>query len=84
MPLKETVGDDLADVTLNFNAGKFSNKSPFENSGVMVNGVAYTSKSKPNYEGSFKTLGDVLVSPKFVDDVFILTPESLLKQKGWI
>jgi DNA (cytosine-5)-methyltransferase 1 len=84
LTLRTNKSDDLADITSNFNKGKQSNISPFSNAGMMVNGKVYTSKSRPNFEGKKSTLGDILLTPRYVDDQFVLSAESLLKEKGWI
>ncbi len=48
----------------------------FENSGVMRDGVVYTAKTSPNYEGKQITLGDIMDEGKVDDKYFI--PESKL------
>jgi DNA (cytosine-5)-methyltransferase 1 len=83
-PLRTSQDDDLADITSKFNAGRQSTTSPFANAGFMSNGQVYTSKIRPNHNGEKITLGDVLITPRLVDEQFILSPESLLKEKGWI
>jgi len=83
-PLRTSQDDDLADITSKFNAGRQSTTSPFANAGFMVNGQVYTSKIRPNHNGEKITLGDVLLTPRLVDEQFILSAESLLKEKGWI
>ena len=50
----------------------------------MFEGAVWTADARPNYEGPKTTLGDILVTPGKVDDAFILPPESLLREKGWI
>ena len=50
----------------------------------MFEGTVWTADARPNYEGPKTTLGDILVTPGKVDDAFILPPESLLREKGWI
>lgn len=76
---------DLADLSEEFNKSSKKNApSLFENSGLMVDNIVYTAKTKENFSGSKSTLKDVLVTPSKVPDEFILTAESLLKPKGWI
>ena len=82
--LRKNQDDDLADITSKFNTGKLSTTSPFANAGFMVNGHVYTSRTRPNHKGEKVTLGDVLLTPRLVDEQFILSAESLLKEKGWI
>lgn len=60
---------DLVDITDNFN--KTGSKSPFENSGVMINGEVSTIKTEPNYDGNYTVLGDVLQNGEVTSDFFI-------------
>jgi DNA (cytosine-5)-methyltransferase 1 len=82
--LRTSQDDDLADITSKFNVGRQSTTSPFANAGLMVNGQVFTSKIRPKHDGEKITLGDVLLTPRLVDEQFILSAESLLKEKGWI
>ena len=61
--------EDLVDITDNFN--KTGKKSPFENSGVMVNGEVSTIKTEPNYDGNYIVLGDVLQNGEVTSEFFI-------------
>lgn len=60
---------NLVEITNHFN--KSSKKSPFENSGVMIDGQVSTIKTEPNYEGEFTVLGDVLQNGEVTDEFFI-------------
>ena len=60
---------DLVDITNSFN--KNGKSSPFENSGVMVNGEIYTTKTHAEYDGDHLTLGDILQNGEVADDFFI-------------
>ena len=82
--LRKDDSDDLADITDGFNAGPKDTASPFRSCGIMFEGTVWTADARPNYEGPKTTLGDILVTPGKVDDAFILPPESLLREKGWI
>lgn len=73
------VGDDLADVSDNFNKGK--KESPFRNSGIMCDGHVYTMDTVPAYNGDYITLGDVLVDEELVPEEFFVTDEDLPKWK---
>ncbi|MFL1010508.1 DNA (cytosine-5-)-methyltransferase [Flavisericum labens] len=57
----------LVEITNNFN--KNGTLSPFQNTGVLINGKVYTVKTQPLYEGKKTVLGDVLqkgeVTPEF-------------------
>ena len=59
----------LTEITNNFN--KQGTNSPFENSGIMVNGLVSTLKSEPNYDGPFTVLGDVLQNGEVTTDFYI-------------
>lgn len=77
------IGDDIADVSDNFNKGK--KESPFKNSGVMANGKVYTLETLPKYEGQYITLGDILVDEAAVPNEFFISDEDFPKweyQKG--
>ena len=63
---------DLVEITNNFN--KTGKLSPFQNTGLLINGEVFTSKTAPKYNGSKTVLGDVLqngevTSEFFVDDI---------------
>lgn len=77
------ISNDIADVSDNFNKGK--KESPFKNSGVMSNGYVYTLDTIPQYNGSYITLGDILVDECLVPNEFFISDEDLPKweyQKG--
>lgn len=82
--LRQSPSDDLADVSSTFNSGRHGAVSPFANSGVMAYGNVYTCKTRPNFQDEFQSLGNILSKPEKVNDEFILTPSSILKEKGWI
>ncbi|MEO9891912.1 DNA (cytosine-5-)-methyltransferase [Aurantibacter sp.] len=60
---------DLVEISNNFNIN--GNNSPFENSGVFINGKAYTTKTYPKYKGEHMTLGDVLQGGEIEDEFYI-------------
>ncbi len=62
--------DRLVDITDNFNEKKAV--KPFENSGVMVDGIAYTYSTVPNSSDTPMTLRDVMAKG---DDVQYVTEE---------
>lgn len=82
--LRKSAADDLSDVSSMFNSGRRRSTSPFANSGVMANGNVFTCKTRPKYHGERQSLGDILVKPGKIKDEFILTPSSILKEKGWM
>jgi len=82
--LKSRKDSDLADVSDEFNVGANpKSKSPFMESGVMVDGEYYTYKSKPNFEGELTTLSEILITPGKVPMEYCIEPDSVLKEKGW-
>lgn len=60
---------DLVEITNNFN--KKGIDSPFENTGIMVNGVITTLKTEPKYNGSYVVLGEILQNGKVTSEFYI-------------
>ncbi len=60
---------DLVEITNEFN--KNGKLSPFQNTGVLINGKIYTTKTAPNYEGKKINLGSLLQNGEVTDDFFI-------------
>lgn len=60
---------DLVEITNNFN--KTSNLSPFQNTGLLVNGKVFTTKTEASYKGNFTVLGDILQNGEVTKDFFI-------------
>ncbi|MFA6536306.1 MAG: DNA (cytosine-5-)-methyltransferase [Candidatus Paceibacterota bacterium] len=56
---KFTLEKDLVKLTKNFSMGS-PQKSPFEISGIMINGEVYTYKVTPDYDGKFIILKDII------------------------
>jgi DNA (cytosine-5)-methyltransferase 1 len=67
---------DIVDISENFN--KNGKKGVFENSGIMVNGIVTTIKTKPSYEDKFTTLKDIIQN-KGITDEFYINEEDLDK-----
>jgi DNA (cytosine-5)-methyltransferase 1 len=55
-----TIEGDLKKVSDNFSSDK-PTKSPFENSGIMIDRKVYTIKTLPKYNGKHTTLGDIVI-----------------------
>src|SRR5690606_35067045 len=72
---------DLVKLSESFNKGK--NFSPFENSGLMINGKFHTVKTLPHYQGTYTTLGDIILDLKDVPKEFLIDKEDITKEKGW-
>lgn len=60
---------DLIEITNNFN--KTGKLSPFQNTGILVNGKVFTIKTEPNYNGNFTVLGDIMQNGEVKKDFFI-------------
>lgn len=78
-PISEVNLDQDADeISSRFNKGK--DKSPFLNSGLFIDGVAYTVKSHAKLPSSAKVLGDVLLPDSQVPDEYWVEEKRL---KDW-
>jgi len=71
--------EEADEISLRFNKGK--DKSPFLNSGVYLNGIAYTVKSFAKLASSSKMLGDVLQSDSEVPDEYWVEEKRLKEWK---
>jgi DNA (cytosine-5)-methyltransferase 1 len=64
------LSEDLVDISENFN--KNGKTGMFENTGIIINGVVTTMKTKPSYDDKFITLNDIIqngeVTPEFYID----------------
>jgi len=60
---------DLVEITNNFN--KTGKLSPFQNTGLLINGKVFTSKTAPKYNGSKTVLGDVLQNGEVTSEFFV-------------
>ena len=72
---------DLVNLSDNFNKGNVV-PNPFENGGVVINGLVYTDKLTVDYSGPYTTLGDILVTGddrKYVTDDYYISNEDLPK-----
>lgn len=67
--------DRLVDITEGFN--KSNTDHPFENSGVMVEGVAYSTKTIPLCNDKPITIRDIMVTPDEVPDEFYVPKAQL-------
>lgn len=78
--IKTEESKDLADVSVDFNAK--NKERPFENAGVMEDGVYYTYRTEPNYQGEYTTLGDIVVKGEdrqYLTEDFFISDEELPK-----
>ena len=60
---------DLVEITDNFN--KNGKLSPFQNTGLLINGKVFTTKTEPNYDGQKTVLADVLQNGEVTPEFFI-------------
>ena len=67
--------DRLLDITESFN--QLNTDHPFENSGVMVGGVAYSTSTKPVCDDKPMTIRDIMVDPDEVADEFYVPEEQI-------
>lgn len=68
-PLEFNLNGDIVEISENFN--KNSTTSPFENTGVMINGLVTTMKTQPNYNGNFTNLGDLILNGEVTSEFYI-------------
>ena len=81
-PIKRgNVEGDLINISEEFNLGE--KNSPFENSGLMINGEFITVKTKPDYNGLRQTLGSKLINIEEVPEEYFIAEEDIHKIKGW-
>ena len=50
----------------------------------MIDGEFFTEKVTPVYNQKITTLGDILVESKSVEIEYLISPNDLLRDKGWI
>lgn len=73
--------DDLVNLSDNFNKGNLK-EHPFENGGVVIDGMIYTDNLTPDYNGPYTTLGDILVKGddrKYITDEYWVSDEDAKK-----
>ena len=72
---------DIQTVSDEFNQS--GGNSPFENTGLMVDGKYVTLKSETEYHSDCLVLEDLLVDDSEVPEEFFISKEELSKHKGW-
>ena len=60
---------DLVEITDTFN--KNGKLSPFQNTGLLIKGKVFTTKTEPNYDGEKTVLADVLQNGEVTSEFFI-------------
>ncbi|CAZ95747.1 MULTISPECIES: DNA (cytosine-5-)-methyltransferase [Zobellia] len=68
-PTSFEIEGDLVHISENFNLGE--GLSPFQNSGVFIDGKVFTVKTAPSYDGKRTVLGDVLQNGEVTEAFFI-------------
>lgn len=71
---------DIAEVSKKFSINKPA-KSPFENSGVMLDGKIFTINVEPDYKGKYAKLGDFIEDEKNVLEEFFIDGKYLEQWK---
>jgi DNA (cytosine-5)-methyltransferase 1 len=75
------VGKDTIQVSEKFSLDKPTH-SPFENSGIMINGKVYTTRVEPKYDGEHTVLGDIIEKDeKKIPAEFFINEKDLSKWK---
>ncbi|MCJ7466724.1 MAG: DNA (cytosine-5-)-methyltransferase [Maribacter sp.] len=75
-PNVTTLSGSLVEISNDFNAGQ--KLSPFENSGVCIDGKIVTVKTAPKYQGKQACLGDVLQNGE-VTEAYCIEPNDISK-----
>ncbi len=68
-PIEFKLEGDIVDISANFNKKGISGY--FENTGIMINGEVTTIKTRPNHEGNFIVLKDVLQNGEVTEEFYI-------------
>lgn len=68
---------DIVKISENFNVN--GKKTPFENSGIMIDGEVTSIKTLPNYDGDYTVLGDILIDVADVDKEYFIDAEDFPK-----
>ena len=79
-PISGTINADIQVVSDAFNSE--GAKSPFMNTGVLLNGEFITVKTESNYQGKHTVLEDILVESKKIPSEFFIDESALKDKKG--
>lgn len=71
------INGSLSDISESFNKGK--SKTPFKNSGIIMNRTVHTVATEPDYDGPFVTLGDLVLPDSEVEDEFFISDYDIPK-----
>ena len=75
------IDSDIGQVSDKFN--KRGGTSPFQNSGMMIDGEFCTVKTESDYYGERTVLGDVLVEDAEISEQYFVSKDELDRDKGW-
>ena len=64
------LNDDIVEISENFN--KNGKKGLFENTGLMIDGIVATIKTKPSYEDKFTILKDIIQNGEVSEEFYIM------------
>ena len=78
--ISNSLSDDLIYITDNFNK-ETPKKNAFWESGYMIDGIYYTARVTPDFNGEYITLGDILIDEADVPKEFYINNEELEKWK---
>ena len=68
-PTEFKLKGDIVEISENFN--KKGTSGIFENTGIMINGIVTTVKTKPKHEGNFIIMKDIIQNGEVTDDFYI-------------
>jgi len=68
-PTEFKLKGDVVSISENFNKNGITGH--FENTGIMINGLITTIKTRPNYEGKFTILKDLIQNGEVTDEFYI-------------
>jgi DNA (cytosine-5)-methyltransferase 1 len=68
-PSEFELNGDIVSISDNFN--KNSIDGVFENTGLMINGLVSTIKTKPNYDGQYIVLRDIILNGEVTEEYYI-------------
>lgn len=73
------IGSVPTEISKSFNT-KTPKVAPFGNAGLMIDGIAFTTKTEPVYKGKQKTLGEFLLSTNEVPDEYFITDKNHIEK----
>ncbi len=72
-PNEFKLDEDIVEISENFN--KNGKKGMFENTGIMINGIVMTLKTKPSYDEKFTILKDIIQNGEVTEEFYIKEEE---------